>query len=188
MRKALASSLALTGIVWATGCGTDAGGSSSTDAGQDAPFARGQAIIAINTSVDATCKSNRIVSVGSFGETTAPSSPVVDGDYFEGKRVSVKCRVAEMSAKNGFVVDVDILVRDGVAITFGAATDGFGASQTADLRITGELPRAGCIVDPRPVSGGVAPGRFWARVSCPSVVSPSACGFEGTIKVENCTP
>jgi hypothetical protein len=131
------------------------------------------------------------VGWGIGGPTLAP---VANGQCSNGDPVSVACRVASQDA--GFAVGGTVVLDGTGLFSINGTFDGTTNPQSG---ITGSfvLPNglgawqnATCTVTFPDSEMGIAPGRVWAAIDCPTMVDPgegTQCEGTAEFRLENCT-
>jgi hypothetical protein len=168
----------------------DGGGTSSSGGSSGTPVATPQAIARLNGGAAAECATVPAFDVGQFADATA-HRPVKSGESDDdGQAVTVACRIAP----NGTDFAVNVSIAKGTTtLAIEDDVDAKGGSITAKVDLRGggaSWSSASCTLDATGVQMGIAPGRYWAMVTCMGATSAGGetCDIFGEIRVENCTP
>lgn len=164
-------------------CGYSGTASSSSSSGTALPTPQ---TIAKATLFGAQCKeAGAVLSVGDFGNPAAeppvPAQPAQG--FWKDKQVQLTCSVKPSG--DGFAV-MSSMYYEGDSIGLNGLTpvgaDGF----ILYVKIgSGEYKHKNCTLE-YPQNGGVAAGRFWAKIACPAEAVADTCAFEAEVRLENC--
>lgn len=164
--------------------------SSSSSSGTSGTFVpRGQAIVIATLSGASCASAGKTVTVGAFADaSTQPptaSKPVKDDDEWNGSRVEVACHVIP----SGSQFTIGGAVSDGKNNSFTVRVDPEGdASSSIAVYVTfdkTEYKTRDCTLE-YPPAGGVAAGRFWAKIVCPTTEVGGTCAIAAEVRLENC--
>lgn len=185
----------------ASSSGASSSSSSGSSSGDAAPTKATPQVIfdgqlALGTT---TCKEvGSLFKVGDFGSSAAnppvAARPVKDGESDAGRAITVRCSVTP-GAAGTFAVNASVTAAGALGGTFTIDGNLTAQGDQANIHVAASktsgssYEQTACTVSYTTISQGVAAGRVWGEVTCPSAegtAHQSACKVIAQFRFENC--
>jgi hypothetical protein len=160
-------------------------GATSSASSSGSPLAIAQTIVSATLSGAQCPSAGATVKVGDFGDPYAkpPVASQPARGSWQGRSLAFDCSVK--ASGDGFAV-LSTMDFDDDRVGQNGLTSAGGGNFTVDVKIgAAEHEHENCALE-YPTGGGVATGRFWAKLTCPAEAGGDPCAIEAEVRLENC--